>query len=101
MYIHLMNSCACLIGNSSSGVREGATIGTPVVNIGTRQHKREMGQNVINTPYNRHQIKEAILKQIEHGKYNRADIYGSGNAGKKIADILATANPAIQKTITY
>ena len=35
-----MNTCSCLIGNSSSGVREGAFIGTPVVNIGTRQNKR-------------------------------------------------------------
>ena len=44
IYIHLMNTCACLVGNSSSGVREGATIGTPVVNIGTRQNKRETVQ---------------------------------------------------------
>jgi len=100
-YIHLMNTCACLVGNSSSGVREGATIGTPVVNVGTRQNKREMGPNVINVGYNRHEIKEAILKQIAHGKYENAQIYGNGIAGTQIADILATANPSIQKTITY
>lgn len=100
-YIHLMNVCACLVGNSSSGVREGATIGTPVVNVGTRQNKREMGPNVINVGYNRHEIKEAILKQIAHGKYENAKIYGNGIAGTQIADILATANPSIQKTITY
>ena len=34
------------IGNSSSGIREGAYIGTPVVNIGTRQNKRERGKNI-------------------------------------------------------
>lgn len=101
IYIHLMNSCACLVGNSSSGVREGATIGTPVVNIGTRQNKREMGPNVINVGYNRHEIKEAILKQMEHGKYNNSFIYGDGNAGVQIADILAKSEPNIQKTITY
>lgn len=101
IYIHLMNTCACLVGNSSSGVREGATIGTPVVNIGTRQNKREMGPNVINVGYDRHEIKEAILKQIAHGKYENAGIYGNGNAGTQIADILANSNPSIQKTITY
>lgn len=101
LYIHLMNSCACLVGNSSSGVREGATIGTPVVNIGTRQNKREMGPNVINVGYDRKEIKEAILKQIEHGKYENAGIYGDGHAGTQIADILAAADPSIQKTITY
>ena len=34
-----------LVGNSSSGIREGAFIGTPVVNIGTRQTARERGSN--------------------------------------------------------
>lgn len=101
IYIHLMNTCACLIGNSSSGVREGATIGTPVVNIGTRQNKREMGDNVINTGYDRNEIREAILKQIEHGKYLNNGLYGTGNAGVRIAEILADAEPNIQKTITY
>lgn len=101
MYIHLMNTCACLVGNSSSGVREGATIGTPVVNIGTRQNKREMGDNVINTGYDRNEIKNAILTQLSKGKYPRNGIYGHGNAGAAIADILASASPSIQKTITY
>jgi UDP-hydrolysing UDP-N-acetyl-D-glucosamine 2-epimerase len=101
IYIHLMNTCACLIGNSSSGVREGATIGTPVVNVGTRQNKREMGPNVINAGYDRNEIKVAILKQLEHGKYQNAGIYGNGNAGTQIAEILASSNPKVQKTITY
>ena len=30
IYIHLMNITSCLIGNSSSGLREGSFIGTPV-----------------------------------------------------------------------
>jgi UDP-hydrolysing UDP-N-acetyl-D-glucosamine 2-epimerase len=79
----------------------GSTIGTPVVNIGTRQNKREMGPNVINVGYDRQEIKEAILTQIAHGKYENAGIYGDGHAGTQIADILASSNPSIQKTITY
>jgi len=101
VYIHLMNTTACLIGNSSSGVREGATIGTPVINIGTRQNKREMGPNVINTPYERGAIKAAILKQIEHGKYPNIGLYGDGFAGVRIAEILSKVDPPVQKTITY
>jgi UDP-N-acetylglucosamine 2-epimerase len=96
-----MNTCACLIGNSSSGVREGASIGTPVVNVGTRQNKREMGPNVINVAPNRQEIKAAIEKQLANGKYPNTGIYGNGNAGKQIADILAAINPSIQKTISY
>jgi len=101
MYIHLMNTCACLIGNSSSGVRESTTIGTPVINVGSRQNKRERGPNVINTNSDRHEIKAAIERQLAHGKYQNAGIYGNGNAGIRIAEILSESDPSIQKTITY
>ena len=58
-----MNTTSCLVGNSSSGVREGAFIGTPVVNIGSRQNSRMKGINCIDVGYNSQKIKEAILKQ--------------------------------------
>lgn len=101
IYIHLMNITSCLVGNSSSGIREGAFIGTPVVNIGTRQNKRMHANNVIQVNYNSSEIKEAIVKQLKHGKYSSSDIYGNGTAGPKIAEILSTINPSVQKTITY
>ena len=44
IYIKLMNSCKLLIGNSSSGIREGAFIGTPCINLGNRQRDRKRGQ---------------------------------------------------------
>ena len=62
IYIHLMNTCSCLIGNSSSGVREGAFIGTPVVNIGTRQNKRLRTQNVIQVDHNAAKIAKIAYK---------------------------------------
>lgn len=100
-YIHLMNTTSCLVGNSSSGVREGAFIGTPVVNIGTRQNKRLRTNNVIQVDYDAKDIVVAIKAQIEHGKYESSDIYGDGTAGEKIANILADCEPSIQKTIVY
>ena len=39
-----------LVGNSSSAIREGAFIGTPAVNIGTRQTGRRARPNVIDVP---------------------------------------------------
>jgi len=101
VYIHLMNTTSCLVGNSSSGIREGAFIGTPVVNIGSRQNKRMRSKNVIQVGYTSHEIYEGIKYQLNHGKYNSSHIYGSGDAGKKIAEILSECNPSIQKTITY
>jgi len=101
IYIHLMNKTKCLIGNSSSGIREGAFIGAPVVNIGTRQQGRQRGKNVIDVDYNKEQIKKAILKQMEHGKYESEPIYGSGNASEKIVDTLKTIQASSQKKLYY
>jgi UDP-hydrolysing UDP-N-acetyl-D-glucosamine 2-epimerase len=100
-YIRLMDRTACLIGNSSSGIREGAFIGTPVVNIGTRQNGRDRGKNVIDVDYNKINIKNAIAKQLNFGKYTMEPIYGDGFAGKRIANILANEVVDIQKYITY
>lgn len=101
-YVQLMARTACLVGNSSSGIREGAYIGTPVVNVGTRQIMRERGQNVIEVPHEKDAILGAIRQQLEHGRYDMEPIYGDGTAGKRIADILAELGPVnVQKRITY
>ncbi len=100
-YIFLMKKTACLVGNSSSGIREGAFIGTPVVNIGSRQNKRARGENVIDVDQNINDIYWAILKQIQNGSYKRDPIYGDGNAGNNIANVLCSCEWQIQKQITY
>lgn len=100
-YVLLMKHAACLVGNSSSGIREGAFIGTPVVNIGSRQDSRECGSNVIHVDSDMVEIKNAIEIQIKHGKYKSEPIYGNGDAGIKIANVLSNCNWQIQKKITY
>jgi UDP-hydrolysing UDP-N-acetyl-D-glucosamine 2-epimerase len=100
-YAKLLYHCKCLVGNSSSGVREGAFLGTPVVNIGTRQQGRERGKNLVDVDYDRKKIGAAILKQLEHGRYPSDDLYGDGKAGYKIAQILASIDLNAQKRITY
>ncbi len=100
-YVRLMRKTACLVGNSSSGIREGAYIGTPVVNIGTRQTARDRGSNVLDVPYDKVEIKAAITRQVSNGPYAMAPIYGDGRAGRRIADILSTEVVDVQKHITY
>lgn len=100
-YNRLIKNCACLIGNSSSSIREGAFLGVPAVNIGTRQHGRERGPNVIDAPHDSAQIAAAINKQLAHGPYESCHIYGDGAAGVRIADILAKAEIDIQKRMPY
>lgn len=102
MYIRLMDLCACMIGNSSSAVREGAFIGTPSVNVGSRQDARLRGPNLVDVDPVKEDIVEAINKQVHHGKYERAAIYGNGDAGKRIADVLSDMRfESVQKRITY
>ncbi len=100
-YIQLMDRTACLVGNSSSGIREGAFIGTPVVNVGSRQQNRERGSNVMDAAHDRNSIADAIRRQIKQGKYKSAPIYGDGKAGERIAEILSTVKVNIQKVMTY
>ena len=101
-YIQLMARTACLVGNSSSGVREGAFIGTPVVNLGTRQVGRRRGHNVLDVAHDLAAIQGGLARQVEHGRYSPDPIYGDGHAGTRIADVLATKSDIqVQKRITY
>jgi len=101
IYIHLLNTTSCLIGNSSSGLRDAAFVGTPVVNIGTRQQMRMKGDNVIDAANCSTEIFNAISVQLKKGKYASSDLYGDGFTGGKIADCLASFQTEIQKTINY
>jgi UDP-hydrolysing UDP-N-acetyl-D-glucosamine 2-epimerase len=100
-FIRLMTHCACMIGNSSAALREGAYLGTPAVSIGTRQHHRECGPNVVFTSHDPLDITDAVRAQIAHGRYESSDLFGSGTAGRDIADVLATVSPPVQKRLHY
>lgn len=100
-YARLINGASCLVGNSSSGIREGAFLGVPTVNIGSRQQSRERACNVIDVDYNSNEILTAIQKQIAHGRYQPNHVYGDGNSAARIADLLAQVEVPIQKTLSY
>jgi len=95
--MRLMMRCACIIGNSSSAIREGTIIGTPAVNVGTRQSSRERGKNVIDVEHDQKQIIEAIRHQIHAGRYPPEYVYGDGHAGARIAEVLANCPIHVQK----
>ena len=101
VYIALMRRTACLAGNSSSAIREGAFIGTPAVNIGSRQAGRQRGHNVVDVDYDGEEIADAIMQQMRNGRYPSEHIYGDGHAGERIADILSRCSWRLQKRITY
>jgi len=101
-FLKLLSNSKCLIGNSSVGIRESGFLGVPVVNIGTRQNMRLRGQNVLDIKhYRQSEISDAVQKQLANGFYQPENIYGDGDSGKQIADILSKAQVNIAKTITY
>ncbi len=88
---------SCLVGNSSSFIREGAYFGTPAVTIGSRQNNRERGNNLLEVGTTFEEIKDGIKKQIKHGRYKPDYCFGNGRAGDKIAEVLTKIKPSIQK----
>ena len=100
-FLLLLKNSKCLVGNSSVGIRECLYLGVPVVNIGTRQHKRERGNNVIDVNYNKEEIIKAIQNRLKLNVLTSEFIYGRGDAGEKIANILANIPLYYHKTITY
>jgi UDP-hydrolysing UDP-N-acetyl-D-glucosamine 2-epimerase len=100
-YVRLMTNAACLVGNSSAPIREGAFLGTPAVNIGSRQAGRERGRNVVDVAPECGAIVAAVRAQVAHGRYESEHIYGDGSAGTRIANVLAAAPLHVQKRIQY
>ncbi len=101
-FIRILIKAKCIIGNSSVGIRECSYIGTPSVNIGLRQNKREHGSNVINVNYDSEEIIKATIRQIRHGRYSIEKIFGNGYAGIEIAKYLSNYKIInTQKTLTY
>jgi UDP-hydrolysing UDP-N-acetyl-D-glucosamine 2-epimerase len=96
-FLGLLKKASCLVGNSSAGIKECSYLGVPVVNIGTRQSGRMRAENVVDVDHDKEQIKEAIQKQLEQGRYAPSHIYYKEGTSKKIADILATIELYSQK----
>lgn len=87
-FLSTVRGCACLVGNSSVGIRECGALGTPVVNIGTRQQNREHGANVLHAPHDSGAITHAIQRQLDYGRYQPCHLYGDGRSGARIAEAL-------------
>lgn len=86
-YISLLRHADCLIGNSSSFLKEASIFGTSVVDIGLRQISRLKPLNVLHVPYDKLAIKNAIDTQL--GRVYPPDfVYFKHDTSKSILDIL-------------
>lgn len=85
--------CRALVGNSSAGIIEAASLRRPVVNIGCRQEGRVRAGNVLDVGYNADDIAQAIVRATSdefcaslEGLINP---YGDGHAAGRILEALA------------
>jgi hypothetical protein len=76
-------------------------MGIPTVNIGSRQQGRERGANTIDVTYERSAILAAIQRAVKGGRCKPDPLYGDGNSGARIADLLAKAPLSIEKRLAY
>jgi UDP-hydrolysing UDP-N-acetyl-D-glucosamine 2-epimerase len=100
-FLRLLVHSTAIVGNSSVAIRECSFLGVPAVNVGTRQQGRERGANVIDVEHDRAAIAEAIREHARRGRPKADHLYGDGDAGRRIADCLATAALTIEKRLTY
>jgi UDP-hydrolysing UDP-N-acetyl-D-glucosamine 2-epimerase len=96
-FVALLKIAACLVGNSSAGIKECSYLGTPVVNIGARQQGRLHAENVVHAGYDAGEIADAVGRQIAHGRYPSSNVYFRPGASQRIVDALCTVELYTQK----
>lgn len=88
-FLSLLRSADCMVGNSSSGIRETGIYGIPTVDIGTRQNGRydtKICSHIIHID-----DKESISKAIDDAKdmeIIKSSYFGNGDSDKIFHDIL-------------
>ena len=100
-FLRLLKNAKALVGNSSAGIRECSYLGTPVINIGNRQHRRMRAENVTDVNHDQKEIYQAVKSAISTNHFKSSGIYGNGDSGEKIAKLLAEVELTFSKTIWY
>jgi len=88
LYLNLMRCADVVVGNSSSGLYEAPSLGTPTVDIGDRQQGRLKASSVISCAPERKAIAEAIRAAMARGKALTENPYGAGDSSRRIVEIL-------------
>ncbi|PJI96819.1 GDP/UDP-N,N'-diacetylbacillosamine 2-epimerase (hydrolysing) [Acidovorax sp. 69] len=104
LFAQAMRHAAVMVGNSSSGIIEAASFGTPVVNIGDRQRLRERNANTVDVPADTEALSAALSEALARKRYPSHNRYGDGRTGARIVDLLTwlpLAPWVLEKTNAY
>lgn len=97
-YLAWLAAADMLIGNSSSGIIESASLGIPCINLGDRQQARERNANVADVAVIEPKaVAAAIAEALVQGRQDWSNIWGDGQTAPRIAQFIAEADlgPAI------
>lgn len=91
-FVSWMAIADLMIGNSSAGIIEAASFGTPVINVGSRQGMRERNGNIADVPATQAALDGAIEVALAGGRFVPENVYGDGATAARIVDFLVS-NP--------
>ena len=87
-FSELMKNAACMIGNSSAGVREAPFLGLPSLDVGTRQTNRAQAESVVSCAASDREAIRAFLS-TQWGKPHAPHTgFGEGHSADRFVDLL-------------
>lgn len=89
-YLSAVAHADVLIGNSSSGIIEAASLGTWTLNVGSRQRLRETNHNVVNADPTYESVVAALTDIRGRGAIDGKNVYGDGQSGPRIGKVLSS-----------
>lgn len=93
LYWGLLRIAKGIVGNSSSGIMEAPAIELPCLNVGRRQQGRERSRCIVDVPAVEQEIVTGLAKicdpEFKASLHGMTHAYGDGNAGERIATVLA------------
>jgi len=92
IFVSIYKNAEFIIGNSSSGILESASIPIPAINVGYRQTGRKANRNVIFISGEKQLISDTITKILSEDFQkivtNTVNMYGDGKSSQKALDII-------------
>jgi UDP-hydrolysing UDP-N-acetyl-D-glucosamine 2-epimerase len=96
IFITIYKNAEFIIGNSSSGILESASIPIPAINVGIRQKERKPNLNVVFSSVDKIEIIKAIkkvqTKSFKEMLKNVKNLYGDGNSSQRAYELIKNSN---------
>ena len=89
-FSELLRNAACILGNSSSGVREAPFLGIPSLDVGSRQTDRAFSASIAKLAAEDTQGILDFIATNWQKRHERQAEFGDGNATQRFVDLLKT-----------